>query len=253
MAAAWPVSVPDKFIRAGYERSPEDVVTRRQVDAGPPLRFLRAPTRAAVIKGQLNLTLTQAGALETWRRDVLDFGSLPFDFTRRDSGAPVLITCRLAAAPKLLAPKGVMRHVTLELRVDPPAPTPAELSALAALDKASPATWPATVPGCPSRASYETQPAHRFLQSPATAPPVSVLVTRLEGAKEKVTLILTATQLDTFEAWFETSAALGVRDIDFPVPGGVHIGCFSTGYVVRASANRLAWVVSFERYLEAQP
>lgn len=253
MAIAWPSGIPTAFVQDTYERTPEDVVKRTEVAVGPPLRFLWAASRAQAVVGELILTDAQHELFEIWRKTDLDYGKEAFDLTLYDHPASRVVEARLRGAPALTARSGKGRRLRLEMRVDPPAPSPATLSALAALHKAAPAAWPGTVPGCPRVANYEKSAVSQVARSDDRNSPGAVLVSRLEGSQESVSLTLNSTQLLAFEAWFEGTAALGVRDILFPVPGGTHTGCFTSGYSVRGAGDIAAWAVTFNRYLEARP
>ncbi len=253
MAIAWPVGVPHAFIHDTYERTPEDVVLRDEVAAGPPLRSLWAASRAQTVAGELILSDTQLATFEGWRKTTLDFGNEAFDLTLYDYAAPRTLTARFRGAPVVRASSTKGRRVRIEARVDPPAPSGAALSALAALHRAAPASWPVGVPGCPRVAEYELTADDQVARADEKNSPGSVLISRLEGGRERVGLMLSAAELETFETWFEGTAALGARDILFPVPGGTHTGCFSSGYQVRGAGTGLDWNVSFERYLEARP
>ncbi len=253
MAIAWPSGIPTAFVSETYERSPEDVVKRSEVAVGPPLRFLWAASRAQNVVGELSLSEGQLAVFEDWRVNTLDYGNEAFDLTLYDHVSPRTVTARLRGSPSVRAKSGSRRRIRLEMRVDPPEPAPATLSALAALHKADAAPWPASVPGCPRVADYEKTVASQVARPDDRNSPGGVLVSRLEGGQERVSLILSATELEAFEAWFEGAAALGVRDILFPVPGGVHTGCFTSGYAVKGAGAINGWGVTFDRYLEARP
>ncbi len=253
MAIAWPAGVPNAFVKDTYQRAPEDVIRRSEVAVGPPLRNLWAASRAQNIVGELILTETAYAAFEAWRQDDLNLGRDAFDLTLFDHPVARVVSARFRGAPVVRASSGTGRRVRLELRSDPPAPSAGTLSALAALHKAQPATWPVGVPGCPRTADYERSAVSQVARPDDRNSPGGVLVSRLEGGRERVSLTLSPVELETFETWFEDTAALGVRDILFPVPGGTHTGCFTSSYTVGGSGAGENWRVGFERYLEARP
>ncbi len=253
MGAAWPAGVPHKIIRSTYERTPEDTVQRDEVEVGPPLRGLTAPTRAQIVKGEISMRLDQLQAFEAWRKDTLDYSALPIDFPLYDHPTPRVVEARLRTAATVKARSRTGRRLAVELRVDPPAPTPAALSALAALHKADAVAWPAGVPGEPRVSSYQQTRDFVPTRSDDRNSPGQTVKSRLEGATEQVTLPMTSQQLLDFENWFEVDAAMGVRDILFPLGAGTHVGCFASGYAIRGGGERANWVVSFQRYLEAKP
>lgn len=253
MAAPWPAGVPDAFLRDTYERAPEDVVTRRAPDVGPPLRKLRAPTAAQMVRGELSLTDPQLTAFDAWRTNTLDYGRDAFDFALRDHPAPRTVEARFRGGPIMLERTKRTRRVRLEIMIAPPAPTPGALTALAALDNAAPAAWPVGVPGMPLQQKYDRTNDDQVRRPDDRNSPGGDLASRLEGRTEKVSLTMSAAELETFESWFEVTAAMGVRDILFPVPTGTHTGCFNSSYTVAGAQNLDGWRVSFERYLEARP
>lgn len=252
MGAPWPAGVPDAFVRDTYERSPEDLVQRRNVDVGPPLRKLRAPTRAQIITGEMSFKEAEYDAFENWRINTLDYGNDPFDFTIRDHPSPRTLEAQFRGGPVMVERSARNRRVRLELMIFPPAPSGAALTALAALDQASPASWPVGVPGIPRQADYDRTPDSQVLRPDDRNSPGGDLASRLEGRIETASLTMSSTELETFETWFETTAAMGVRDILFPTPTGVHTGCFNSAYKVRGASGLDGWRVSFERYLEAR-
>ncbi|MEO1187729.1 MAG: hypothetical protein AAFW60_01555 [Pseudomonadota bacterium] len=240
-------------MRDTYQRAPEDVVRREDVQLGPPLRSLRAASRFETIRGQISCSLSQAAAFEIWRKEELRYQREPITLPLYDHVALRNVTVRMTARPEVVAKNKSTRRIQLEFRSDPVAPTPAALSALAALHKAGPAAWPVGVPGCPRVEGYRSQTQTRTAFADERNSPGASSVTNQEGAIETVTLPMSSTELEAFEAWFEADAALGARDIEFPVPGGTHLGCFESSYTVSGSNETSDWIVSFERYLEARP
>lgn len=244
----WPTGVPIKLQRQGYSREPQDVVRRRKVDAGPPLRELLDGSVSQRVRGVLSLSPAEADLFEAFRTDTLDRGLGRFYWTVTDNGAAV--TARLAAQPKLSRTR-TRRRYELDLHCEAPAPSGAALTALAALEDAGPASWPGTVPFHPLRTGFAVEPDDQVLRSAEDGPQVQALKSRAEGRTLPVQLNLSPAELAAFEAWFASEAGFGVRDVRFPdLAGGTHLGCFGGSYTIQP-ATTLRWAVSFPIYLEA--
>lgn len=251
MTGSWPEGVRARLLRQGYTRTPEDVVARREVAAGPPLRDLRWGSRHQTVRGTLPLRFDEGAAFETWWRDGLDFGAASFSYTLYDHPAPREVTARFLRPPVRTQTSAIRAGYALELQIVAPLPTPEALAGLAALDEAEPAMWPAGVQATPRRAGYQAERLDPVLRGPEDGPPAARLLSRHAGTTETVSVPMDRAELEAFEAWFETDAALGARDIAWPVAGGVHAGCFASGYTVAGAEGRADFSVSFERYLEA--
>lgn len=251
MAVAWAPGVRDALMRDGYTRTPEDIVARDTVDSGPPLRRLVWPTPFESVKGKLMLPLDEAASFENWVKTDLDHGSDLFDFVLRDHPAPRAVVARFVSPPRMTVRSAIRRVYALDMRIEAPAPVTADLAALAALEASGPAAWHPGVPSVPRRDGFETHEADRILRSNPAGPHAARPTTRQTGAEASVSLPMTPAQLQAFETWFATEAAYGARDIAFPVAGGTHLGCFASGYSVAASTDLAAFIVTFERYLEA--
>lgn len=251
MSAGFASGLSDAMLRDGYTREPETVVAWREVEAGPPLRELLWPTAGQRVTGQFSYRHSDGPVFEAWVRDTLNHGRDPFDWTLRDHPSPRSVTARFLRPPVRSASTSSRRLYSAEILVEPPAPQTSALTALAALHKAAPASWPAGLPQVPLRAGYTAEPADPVLRPPADGPPGGRLATRNAGVTEEVSLALTPAQLAAFETWFETDAAFGARDIAWPVPGGTRPGCFASGYSIAAQGNSPRFLVTFKRYLEA--
>lgn len=244
----WPAGVPIKLLRDGYQRKPQDLVHRMAVEAGPPMRRLLDGSAGQAVKGTLSMTPAAGVLFETFRRDTLDRGGARFSWVITDNGRAVV--ARFASQPKLTRMPNRWRYA-VEIECDAPVPSPASLTALAALEGAGPAAWPATVPFRPVRPSYGLTPEDRILRSPPESVQHYSVSTRAEGHVQDLVLHLTQAQLAAFEAWFETAAAFGALDVLFPaVDGGTHRGSFREVYTLTPAALD-KWAVTFKVYLEA--
>ena len=251
MSAGFAPGLRDSMMRDGYTRQPETVVAWHEVETGPPLRELVWPTAGQRVSGQFSWRHADGAVFEAWVRDTLNHGRDPFDWTLRDHPAPRGVTARFLRLPVRAGATASRRVYSAEILVEPPAPQPAALSALAALHKAAPASWPASLPAFPLRAGYTAEPADPVLRAPEGAPPGGRLSTRNAGLTEDAAFALTPAALEAFEAWFATDAAFGARDIAWPVAGGTRPGCFASGYSVAAQPGSPRFLVRFKRYLEA--
>lgn len=245
---SWPSGLERRLQREGYSREPQDVVRRHKPDAGPAIRYLRDGACSERVKGVLPLTLAGFDLWAEFFEDTMEKGSRSFDWTIPDNGADVI--ARLAAQPQITK-SGARWRVELDIECEAPEPSLAALSALAALDGAAPASWPASVPWRPQRAAWSETPEDGVLRSPEGAPLRQALTSRADGAVQEITLPLTSAQKGAFEGWFRSTAAFGARDVLFPsVRGGVHRGHFHKTYRVTPARSAL-WAVSFPIYLEA--
>jgi hypothetical protein len=245
----WPVGVPAKLTRAGYTRTPQDVVQRLKMDAGPPLRRLIAGAAGQSVKGTLAMTRTQADVFEAWYGSDLDRGLVRFNWNITDNGAAVV--ARFASQPKLTR-QGSRFAYGVEIDCAPASPSLAQLAALAAIEDAGPGNWPASVPFHPLRSGYAKAREDGVLRSPAEGPHRQALVSRADGSVMDTALRLTTQQLADFEAWFAADAAFGLRDTYFPAPeGGQMLGHFQESYKVAPSSRSADWQVTFKLYLEA--
>lgn len=245
---SWPAGVERRLQREGYTREPQDVVRRLKPDAGPALRSLLDGACAERVKGTLALTDEAFALWQAFHSDELDRGMRSFDWIITDNGAAVI--ARLAAQPKISKTAARWR-LELDIACEAPEPASGALAALAALDTAGPAAWPAAVPWRPQRSAWSLTPEDGVLRSPDDGVQRQALTSRADGAVQEVTLSLTPEQKAAFEVWFRTVAAFGARDVSFPsASGGVHRGHFHKSYRV-APARSALWAVSFPVYLEA--
>ena len=244
----WPSGVPEKLQRQGYSRQPQDLVHRMKPDAGPPMRRLIDGAAAQSVKGVLSLSAAEAALFDAFLRDDLGNGLYRFNWTITDNGAAVV--ARLAAQPRLRR-QAVRYLYELDIACDAPAPSPAALSALAALEDLGPAAWPGAVPFRPQRASWSRQPDDQIMRSAPDGFQSQGLISRAGADLVEIVLMLTSAQVSAFEAWFAAEAGFGVRDISFPDLGdGRTRGFFDSVYAV-APGNGDRWAISFRIGYEA--
>ncbi|RAN30629.1 hypothetical protein [Hyphomonas pacifica] len=251
MAAAfdWPAGVEHRLLRDGYSREPEDLVDRFKMDSGPALRRLLDGAAGQRVKGTLSLERHQADMFEAWRADVLDRGSSPFNWIITDNARPVV--ARFAAQPRLTEKLATRHRYAVEIECQAPDPSPAQLAALAALEDAGPAVWPASVPFRIIRSGYSLAPEDGVIRSPFEGVHRQALMSRADGFVTDAPLYLRRAELAEFESWFETEAAFGVRDVLFPhQDGGTWRGHFHETYKISVPGNRAKFALGLKIYLE---
>jgi hypothetical protein len=115
--AAWPSSLPQRVLAAGYGESVDPVLLRSTVDVGPAK--LRPAYTAEVKKFQaaLNLSAAQVDTLETFWTSALVFGSAPFDWLHPRTGAAASL--RFRARPTYSALGGGYQRAALMLELLP--------------------------------------------------------------------------------------------------------------------------------------
>lgn len=87
MTAAWPEDVNQDVVRTGYQWAPQDNVDRFSPDSGPAIGQLKSNTETEIV-GPFHqfFTVVEFETLKTWRRDVLEQGTLPFTRLHPDAG-----------------------------------------------------------------------------------------------------------------------------------------------------------------------
>ena len=79
------------------------------------------------------------------------------------------------------------------------------------------ATWPTSVPHTPLRDSYQMQPDdNRIVFKPESGPPKRRLRSTARSYLHQISLMLTSTESDTLEEFYEETLGDGVLPFDFP-------------------------------------
>lgn len=248
MGVPWPSGVEIKLQRAGYTRTPEDVVQRLAPDTGPALLRLLAGTRRQRIQGNLRLAPGPAAVFRAWRGETLRAGSRFFDWVITDSGANV--EARLTGQPVETELSGRSVLFALEIETVAAPASPARMSMLAALDGLGAADWPAGLPFHPLRGAFQDAPTDRVVRGSERGLSRQVAGTLGEGREVTAALRFSRAGVATFEAWFETTLALGVRPARVPLRGALHTAFFNGAYTVAPGLGE-DFVVTCPLYLEA--
>ncbi len=77
-AVAWPASLPDDFLDAGYTESPGENVLREEMDVGPSKTRRRATVKPVQVTGTIMMTRDQFKIWQDFYTDVLFHGTVPF-------------------------------------------------------------------------------------------------------------------------------------------------------------------------------
>ncbi len=97
----WPVSLPEKVDRDGYDETFVDTSIRTEMDAGEPKVRRRFTAGVQQIMIRLRLTDIQVTTLETFFKTDTASGSLPFNWTHPRTGTAVAM--RFRSPPKIRA------------------------------------------------------------------------------------------------------------------------------------------------------
>ena len=95
--AAWPATLPQQLLIAGYEESPPDLALRTAMSVGPAKLRRRATAGVRPIAGEMVMTSAQVATLETFYVTTLVSGTL--SFTHSHPRTAVSSTFRFTAAP----------------------------------------------------------------------------------------------------------------------------------------------------------
>lgn len=85
--ADWPAGIPWEFLTDGASGAFGDNTLRSSMDVGPPKLRRRSTAAPDRFVGDILVTLTQYGTLETFYKTTLGYGALPFDGTHPITGA----------------------------------------------------------------------------------------------------------------------------------------------------------------------
>lgn len=89
MAVEWPITLPQSLLINGYSRTPPKLVSRTNMEVGPPKLRRRYTAGMQSISGAINVTSEQLATFNTFYNDTLLGGALRFSWynpeTRLDS------------------------------------------------------------------------------------------------------------------------------------------------------------------------
>lgn len=92
--SAWPASLPQFFLEAGYREPLEDQLIESDMDAGPAKVRRRFTTATRIISGSIAMTQAQAAVFETFFATTCAGGSLPFTWVHPRTRAPATFRFR---------------------------------------------------------------------------------------------------------------------------------------------------------------
>lgn len=114
---AWPETLPASPLVDGYQETLPQTVLRTEMDMGPAKTRRRTTAGVGQITVAYLLTTAETATLESFYRDTLAGGALPFAYRLpRGGGAAV---CRFKKPPALVAVNGKCFRAVLELEVLP--------------------------------------------------------------------------------------------------------------------------------------
>lgn len=114
--AAWPGGLPTVPERAGYARRPKPAVIAFGTEVGPGKRRRRSTVRQILVECVLSLSLAQRATFETFFRDTVADGSLPFTMVDPVDGSSRTWLFD-ASEPYVLTPQGAT-HWRLTLKLE---------------------------------------------------------------------------------------------------------------------------------------
>lgn len=114
--AAWPAGLPTVPERSGYARRPKPSVIAFGTEVGPGKRRRRSSVRETLVECVLSLTLAQRATFETFFRDTIADGALPFTMADAVDGASVKWLFD-PADPYVFVPQGAT-HWRLTLKLE---------------------------------------------------------------------------------------------------------------------------------------
>jgi len=114
---AWPASLPQSPLIAGFEEDVPETALRTEMDAGPAKLRRRFTASVRPIKYPLILTETQVATLDTFYVTTMQAGTLPFTHTHPRTGAA--INARFTKAPKYQPFKDDLWTTILEWEILP--------------------------------------------------------------------------------------------------------------------------------------
>lgn len=106
MEILWPSTLPQRFLREGFNDEEPDNVTRTPMEMGRPKARRRTTTNVAPMSGVMNMTSAQYAALLTFYHVTVE-AVLPFEFPNPTGIGSLEVT--FLAPPKRRPARGVGR------------------------------------------------------------------------------------------------------------------------------------------------
>jgi len=99
MATVWPVGLPQKPQKIGYQPEPDDITLRSEMESGPPKTRKTSSLAIDRIRMVFRLTTsTHKSTLDTFYETTLDYGNSTFQWDDPESGSTY--NWQFAARPK---------------------------------------------------------------------------------------------------------------------------------------------------------
>ena len=115
---AWPLTLPQKFLRSSYAEGMGDGLLRSKMDIGPAKVRRRSSAAPRPLEVTARMTVTQVRTMRTFVSGTLLGGALPFSIPDPLGGGALLMV-RLAEMPRWTAVSDVIYDVSLSLEVLP--------------------------------------------------------------------------------------------------------------------------------------
>jgi len=115
---AWPESLPQVLLVAGYSQSPADVIIKSDMDAGPAKVRRRFTAGVKPVSGTMILSAAQLTTFQTFFMDTLLGGSLRFSWTTPPAHTDAC-EMRFTAIPTWTKIGGSYYEISLSLEVLP--------------------------------------------------------------------------------------------------------------------------------------
>jgi len=77
---AWPASLPQKLMRAGFSEAPANTLLRTEMDAGPGKVRRRNTAGIRPVQGKITVTKAQLTTFKTFYNDTIQGGALRFNW-----------------------------------------------------------------------------------------------------------------------------------------------------------------------------
>lgn len=115
----WPISLPTKLLRDGYEESEPTGAIRTQMETGPPKQRQRFTAVIQPFKGVIEVDSDQLDTFQAFYRTTLGNGVLSFDWVHPRTGASVTFRFDAGQPPKAVPVGANQYHVSMALEVMP--------------------------------------------------------------------------------------------------------------------------------------
>lgn len=120
MVATWPVTLPQSPLVDNYSEGKGQNRRFSQTDTGPGKVYRKTSAAQRPLKCMFFMSNTQLTAFETFFRDDIDEGALPFNIPNPRGAGSFLVRFKADASPEWQSPDGGSNwYVSLELEILP--------------------------------------------------------------------------------------------------------------------------------------